>query len=359
MRTVDRRISLAILLALAALVGYLSFLIAQPFIPDIFFAACLAIAFHPLYAWFDRRLRRPALSSFLTTLAILLVILVPMILMGMAAAGEGRALYEHLKRESAEDGGWSAYFAQYLDPPLQWIAAKTGMTLPDLRQAALDRIQSWSTKAVQWAGSLLGNLTETIADTFITLFTLYFLLQSSGRVGQAAREYLPLAPGRVDELMRAIGTSIVANVYGIAAVSAAQGLLTGVGFAIAGLHAPVLWGCVAAICALVPVVGAALVWVPGVIALVVVGSYGMAIFLVIWGVVVVGMADNVIRPLILSSAAEMSTLPVFFALLGGMQAFGMIGLFAGPVVLSVAMALIRMLHEERLALEGEVEAASG
>jgi len=136
-----------------------------------------------------------------------------------------------------------------------------------------------------------------------------------------------------------------ANVYGVLAVALAQGALTTVGFWMTGLPSGIFWGSLAALLSVLPFIGAGLIWIPAVIYLASIGALAKAGILLAWGLLVVSMADNVIRPIVLSESARMNTAIMFFALLGGIDAFGLVGLFAGPIVFSLAIAVAKLLKE--------------
>ena len=138
-----------------------------------------------------------------------------------------------------------------------------------------------------------------------------------------------------------------AVVFGSLLTALVQGVLVAIGFAIVGLPSPVVFGAVAALAALIPLIGTALVWVPAVGVLFLQGRWGAALVLAVWSVAVVSSADNVVRPLFISGRAQISTLPVFLGLLGGISAFGPIGLVVGPVVVALTLALLRFAEEAR------------
>jgi len=338
--------SLLVLWLLAGAAAALVALLLWPFAQPIFFAFVLAMAFEPLHARLSRRFHSPSLVAALCTLTIAFAVVVPLTALGIIIARQAADAYQHLVGESAQQGGWSSWLAQIVNQPIDWISARTGMTAPDIRAALLARAQSVSALLIGWGGSLLSNLTSVIGNGLLSLFVVFFLFQQGRAINKAIYRWLPLDRARVDELLKSISDAVAANVYGIAAVGSVQGLLTGLGFLFTGLSSPVLWGAVAAFCSLIPVVGTALVWVPGALILLAQGAWGKALFLALWGTFVVGMSDNFVRPWALAGRTEMNTLVVFFALMGGMQVFGFIGLFAGPVVFSVAIVLARMLREE-------------
>jgi predicted PurR-regulated permease PerM len=144
-----------------------------------------------------------------------------------------------------------------------------------------------------------------------------------------------------------VGAVTRAVVFGSLLTALVQGALVGVGFALVGLPSPVVFGAVAAVASLIPFIGTALVWVPAAVVLFLQGRWVAGLFLVGWSVVVVSSSDNVVRPLFISGRAQIATLPVFLGLLGGLSAFGAIGLVVGPVVVALTLALLRFAGEAR------------
>ena len=157
---------------------------------------------------------------------------------------------------------------------------------------------------------------------------------------------MPLKRGQVRRLFASIKSTLDAIVYGTLAMAAIQGVLTGLGFWFLGLTTPVLWGVIAALCALLPMIGTTFVLVPAVCMLLFSGHWIKAAVLLLWGLFVVHPVDNVLRPYLIGGRARLSTLYVFVAVFGGLEAFGPLGLFLGPVILSVTVALFTFLREE-------------
>ena len=348
------RRSLIALLLIAATAIWLIYILMKPFLEPLFFAVVLAIVASPLNTWLSRRMRSAGLAATTTTLLLLILVLLPLVALGVTIAREARDAYVELARQSAQGGGWSSWLAQILDPPIGWLADKTGMPAPTVHQLIFDKAQSYSSTFIGWGGSLLGNLTATLGNAILSLVVMLFLFIEGPAIREWLLRWMPLPRNRTLELLTTISDAIIANVYGIAAVGIGQGLLVGIGFWIAGLSAPIMWGSIAGLASLIPIVGPAVIWGPGALILLAQGAWGKAIFLAIWGVLAVGGADNIIRPWVLAGRTEMNTLIVFFALLGGVQAFGFVGIFAGPVVFSVAISVFRILREEYLS-ENEPE----
>lgn len=348
---VGRRLSILFLILLTCVALYLSFIIAEPFITPVLTAGLLAIAMYPLFSWALRYTRNRTLTALLGVILVLLALVVPTILTVNALAQETRELYTWLSQRSSGEGGWNEYLNSILDRPLFWLSERTGMSYAQLRQTALDRLQTGSAEFLNWAKSFVVNLTGTVVDTFIMLFTLFFLLRDGERIRDRIGSIVPLEPHRYTQLVNTISESIGANMYGVVAVSLAQGTLGAIGYTIAGLPSVMLWSVATALFSMVPLAGAATVWSVAVIYLLISAHWGKAIFMLAWGAGVISMADNIVRPFVLSGKVKLNTLLIFFSLLGGVRAFGVIGLFVGPIIISVAMALLKILDEERRAWE--------
>jgi predicted PurR-regulated permease PerM len=342
-------LSLSSLLIITLLLIGGVYLILAPFAEVLLAASMLTVCFYPLYEWVHSRVRNSNAASLLCIILLLVLLLAPLTALATIVAREARSAYAGIQRQSAEQGGWANYLGHAVDAPVQWISARTGMPASDIQAAISERSQTAAAKLVSWSGRLFGNVAATTTDIVLTLFVMLFLLPIGERFGLHLHEYVPIQRDRLDLMLTTMKSAIVANLYGMIAVAASQGALVGIGFALTGLPSPVFWAVVASFASLIPLIGTAMVVLPATIALAVGGAYGKALFLLIWGIVVVGMSDNFIRPMVLRRGMEMNTLVIFLSLMGGVQAFGFIGLFAGPVIATMAFVMLRMLNEERIA----------
>jgi predicted PurR-regulated permease PerM len=181
------------------------------------------------------------------------------------------------------------------------------------------------------------------------LFLLFYFLEDGDVMMARARLLIPLDEARKDRLFQQLSAVTRAIVFGTSMTALLQGVLIGIGFAIAGLPSPVVFGVLAALFSMLPVGGALLVWGPAVLWLFYDGRWGYAIFMLAWGLALAGI-DNILRPILISGRARISALAVFVGVLGGIPAFGAIGIIAGPVVLSLVLALIEFAEETRKGL---------
>jgi predicted PurR-regulated permease PerM len=335
------RITLVVLLAVA--LG-LCLLMVWPFAPTIIGAAILAVVYHPLHVRLQGRLSRPGLAALLSTLLVLIAFLVPLLLVVTTVMQELRAAFSALAPGVAEHGAnriWAS-----LDRPLAVVGRWLGMDASDLRALLATRLQEAGAAVLGKTVAVLGAAGGGVVKVVIGVGTLYCTFLYGGRLNKQTVALSPLGPKRTETLLNAVQEMVMASFYGVVAVAGAQGLLCGLGAWIAGLPSPVLWGVAAAIVSVLPLFGSALVWLPAAAVLFLQGSIGRGVFMLAWGAGLVGTIDNVIRPMVVMTRLPVHPLVVFVAMLGGVDAFGLMGILFGPVILAVTVALFRMFREE-------------
>ncbi len=333
------------LLALAAVALYFCYIIARPFLSPIFLAVMIAIVFHPVHTRVRMRIRGRNAAALISTLLVLVILVLPAIGLGIVVSREVTGLYQLLSERSAEQGGWNPYVMHAMERLLGWAGRYIDLSTFDLRGTILRWLEGISKFLLSWGARAVGNILSFLGDALVAFFTLFFLFREGSSMRESVAAVLPLNRGQLERLFTGISNSIVANVYGCLAVGVAQGSLASLGFWVLGLPSPVLWGMVTALFSLIPIIGSAAVWGPAVIVLMVGGHWWKGLILLVWGAAVVGQVDSLVRPYVISERANLHTLLVFFALLGGVKAFGIMGLFVGPVVLSVALVVLEMLRE--------------
>ena len=333
------------LLALSAVALYFCYVIARPFLSPVFLAVMIAIVFHPVHARIQAHIHSRNTAALISTIFVLLALIVPAVGLGVAVSHEIRGLYQTLNERSAAQGGWNPWVMHAMDRLASWAGRYVDLSSFDLRGALLPWLEQISRSLLSRGAWAAGNIISFVADAVITLFTLFFLFREGRSMRGHAETFLPLNAAQVERLFTGLSNSIVANVYGCLAVGVAQGTLASLAFWVLGLPSPLLWGLVTALFSLVPIIGSAAVWGPAVIILAIGGHWWKALILLIWGAVVVGQIDTLIRPYVISGRVKLHTLLIFFALLGGVEAFGVMGLFIGPVVLSVTLVVLEMLRE--------------
>jgi predicted PurR-regulated permease PerM len=336
------------LIAVAGVALYLCYRLAEPFLNPIFAAIVLAIVFYPLHARIESWIPRPNVAASISTILVMLVVAIPAAVVGIAVTRELGDLYQSLNQKSAAQGGLTPYLMHLMEAPLRLLGRHIDLSQVDVRSTLLGWVNQVSRYLVSIGAVALSNVLSLILGTVVVFFTLFFLFRDGRGIEQRSIKVLPLSAHQARRLLTGISATIVASMYGGLAVGLAQGSLTGLGFWVLGISSPVVWGLVAAMASLIPVVGTGIVWVPAAFVLMMGGHWAKALILLVWGAAIVAQVDTLVRPYVVSGRAKLHNLLIFFALLGGVKAFGIMGLFIGPVVVSVTIAVLDMLREINL-----------
>jgi predicted PurR-regulated permease PerM len=335
-------------LATIAILGYALIRIVHPFLGALIWGVFLAFLLFPLHRWLTRRLGgRVRTSAALLTAATPIAILVPISLIATTFAAQSAALAERIRALVTDPSAIQASsLARYpvVGPVVDWLEERGGVTEERVREWAL----SSGEVVLKWAAGfgrdfVLGAF-STVFAFLIAIALVYIVLTNGETWVRRPIRLIPMEPAKRDRLIRHLADVTRAIVIGTGVTAVIQGIATGIGFAIAGLPSFVVYGVLAGLLSLLPIGGAALVWVPGVIYLAAVSRWGMALFLLLWGIVI-SSADNLLRPVLISRHAEISDVTVFFGVLGGIAAFGAIGLVLGPLVLALIHALLDYVEE--------------
>ena len=346
-----KNVTLWFLASLIIVFGAFALLIAWPFLRAIAAAVIVAVIFFPAYKKVLRWTgNRPTWASLATTLAIVLLFLFPVSLILLKGTNEAISAAQRLSRMSAEQGGFGQFVMALTERPLHFFGRFVDLSKYDIHTAVTNGVQRFSLTVLSSGASILGSLARFTADFFLTLIVVFFLFRDGERWAAGLGSLMPLSPAQTSRLFRNINDTIIGNVYGILSVGFIQATLTGIAMAIVGLPSPLLLSIAAFFCSILPVIGAALVWAPAGLYLIFTGALWKGIFVLIWGSVVISMVDNFVRPWVVSGKVELHPLVLMFVILGGVQVFGFLGLFLGPVIVSVLAAIFKMLREE-LALQ--------
>ncbi|MBZ5677815.1 MAG: AI-2E family transporter [Acidobacteriia bacterium] len=322
----------------------LCLLMVWPFAATIIGAGVLAVVYYPLHEKLQGRVTKPGFAALLSTILVLVAFLVPLILLVTTVTQELRAAYSSLAPGAGEQGAnriWAA-----MDRPLALVATWLGMQSSELRSLLEAKLQQAGSAILGKTGALLGAAGGGVVKLIIGIGTLYCTFLYGSRLYRNAVALSPLGARRTVLLLTAVHEMVMASFYGVIAVATAQGLLCGLGAWITGLPSPTLWGVAAAVFSVLPLFGSALVWLPAAAVLFIQGSVGRGVFMLAWGAGLVGTIDNVIRPMVVMTKLPVHPLVVFVTMLGGVEAFGLMGILFGPVILALTIALFRMLREE-------------
>ncbi len=335
-------------LALCGLAAYLMFQVFRPFLAGFAWSIVLVVTFYPLYARLCRLLRgwnwlaAAALSGFLAAFLV-----VPAVL-ALLKVGQGIAqLYEWLRSEPGTEP------SDFLAPERlawwtalrEWVGRRVDLGGVDLQAVVLDTLQTLGKALAARTGAFLSNAIASLLTLVVVLITTAVLFHDGPALLQAARRLVPLPEADREDAFRRLEEVTRAVFVGVLMTAAVQAALGAVGWAMVGLPWAVTFGAAMFFCALLPA-GTAVVWGPGAVWLLLSGHPWKALVLALWGAAVVGTADNLLRPLLIGRGLRIPTFMVFFSILGGMMAFGLLGLFLGPLVVTLFLFLVEVARRE-------------
>jgi len=312
---------------------------------------------HPINARLRKRFRGQksrGLAALIMTVAVTLAIVLPAALIAIAFAGQAADLIRRL-------GGLADRYRivrpsdivrlPIVDRVVHWLAEHTPVTVDQMQAWIVNGLRTALEFALANSRSVFVGALGAVVGLFLMLFVLYFFFRDGDEMIGQGMALVPLDEGRKRRLESHIADVTRAVVYGNVMTAIIQGALVGFAFWISPLPTPVVFGVLGAIAALIPALGTGLVLIPAAIVLAFGGHWGWSLFMLVWAVGVVGTIDNFLRPIFISGRAEISTLPVFIGAIGGVAAFGPIGLFLGPIVIALVLAFIRFAEEDRLTAE--------
>lgn len=319
-------------------------LVLRPFAMSIAWAGILAFLMFPLQIKLTQRLKgRGTVAAGILTALTPIAIFTPLALLALAFIQQIGALGTALQHNPDLFD-----VSRWLDPAQHprvadaaaWLSTRLDLQIADMPHYLREGVQQWASELAKSGGQVVLNAAGMLLRFFLMLFVLFFILRDGPQGFARIAGLLPLSPSKREALFTRLGKVLRAVVYGCGLTALAQGALITIGFAIAGLSGPIVFGVLASVLALLPFGGAALVWVPAVLYLFAAGKIGFAIFLLAWGGVV-STADNFIRPAIISRYTPVPVLLVFLGVIGGVTAFGPIGFIIGPLILVLATELLR------------------
>lgn len=323
-----------VLVAATALLIGLCALFARPFLGSLAWALALAIVAHPLHRWFKRRIENDNIASGVAVIIIALLIVGPALFVVqrvMLEAGAGLKTIE----AGVQSGEWRAAIERNPRLAPAFTAVETHAQFGAQAQTLAANVGGWLSKIVTgsaWA----------VVELLVTLFLLFYFFRDREKALAALRGLVPLSEHETDKVFARVADTVHATVFGTLVVALVQGTLGGLMFWWLGLPAPVLWGAIMALLAIVPVLGAFVIWAPAAIALALSGQWGKAAILLVWGGVVIALIDNLLYPILVGKRLRLHTVPVFIAIVGGLAVFGAAGLILGPVVLALTDAIVQI-----------------
>ncbi len=330
--------------------GALCFVVLRPFLTAIAWGAILAVALWPLWRRLKRRVpRRTTLAAAAFSVSAGLVVLLPAVLLGKAivnqASEAATSLEETLRARELRSLG-DVLAVPGVGRAIAWVQERTGLSADELQAKGAEIATRASAALAAQGGNVALSFLDAILTFVLTLFLLFFLLVDGESMAEAVSDLIPIDDADRRKIIQSLGGMMESIFKGSLVCAVVQGACGGFSWLVAGLPSAILAGVAMGILSLLPIGGTAIVWLPGLVALFIQGRTGMAIFFLLWNVLVTStLADNVLKPLLIGRKdTEMSTLVVFLGVFGGIPAFGLLGVFVGPMALAVGVMVVRVLR---------------
>ena len=334
------------------------FWVLLPFSGAVFWGGVFALMFKPLFVRLLKRMpRRRTLAALLTMAIILFLVILPLTLVSFSLAREATNVYEMVK---SGELSVSRYLQQIYDVLPGWVTNLLNRFELDNFAVMQQKLTQLLTKGSQFFATQALNIGQNTFDFFVSFFVmmylLFFLVRDGSGLAKTIQNAIPLNTEIKQKLATKFATVVRATVRGNIVIAALQGALGGLILWFLGIHAPVLWGTLMAFLSLLPAVGAALVWAPVAIYFLATGSVLKGVVLIAFGVLVIGLVDNLLRPMLVGKDTRMPDYVVLISTLGGMALFGLNGFVIGPVIAAMFIAVWDIFATARTAqLETEVE----
>jgi len=326
--------------------------ILWPFYGAVFWGTVLAILFAPPYRRLSRSMgQRRTLAALVTVMIVVMMVILPVTLISALLLQEGLSVYERIQSGELNIG---RYFQQVFGALPGWVAdllERFGLTNLSVMQ---ERLSAGLMKGSQFLAaqifSIGQNTFDFVVNLFIVLYLLFFLLRDGDDLSKRIRDAIPLHPEQQHDLFSKFITVIRATVKGNVVVAIVQGALGGVIFWFLGVQPAVLWAVLMALLSLLPAVGSALIWLPVAIYFLVTGAIWQGVVLIAFGVLVIGLVDNILRPILVGKDTKMPDYVVLISTLGGIAIFGLNGFVIGPVIAAMFMAIWDIVATSRAAI---------
>ncbi len=314
-------------------------------------AGIIALALHPLYRKTVTLLRgRTGLAAAAMTLVTLLLLIGPALALLAVLVSQAVDLYQWAS-EGVRSGAAAELWNRLTSSVSQTILTHPLLADLDIKGTFVKGLGQISSSLASQVGSVLRNTALLVVNLLITLIALFFFFRSGEDYYRSVMDLLPFKHEQKQSIARKFHDTFSAVMNGIFLIALGQGCMTGIGFALFHVPFPVFWGFLAAFLALLPIGGAALVWVPGALFLLLTGATLQGIFLAIWGLVLVSLPDNFLKPLLIGKKANLPTFFLFLGILGGLQVYGILGILFGPLIVTLLTAFIQIYREEYAANE--------
>jgi predicted PurR-regulated permease PerM len=333
----------------------LSFYVVLPFLKAILAGMILSYVFYPVYTKINKKLNRKNLSSLIVSVLVILVITLPFFFIINAVSKEAYTTYIITRQKVSSGSLISTDCGQAANPICKFVDyAEAKFNDPQIRYQIDNSIKKASTYVIDGASNFVLSVPAFFLKFFIIIFVMFFFFRDGQLMVGKIEKLLPLKKTHQKYVFKKFKGVMSAVIYGNLIVAVIQGALGGIGFFIFGVPSPILWGIVMMFFSLIPYLGSSIVWFPAALMLLFNGYVQLdntimvkGILLIVWGIFIVGLADNFLKPKIIGNKANIHPVLVLLGVLGGLAAFGVIGLIIGPIILALLTTFIKIYEEEK------------
>lgn len=325
------------------------FVLVEPFIHTIIISAVLSMIFSPLYLRISARLgERANLAAGVTVVIVVFAIILPTAFLGWGLLTQGLESVQTVTHWMDKADATNFFRDNRLEPYLIWLREKMPFLALDettIQVKLLQYSRGFAQSMFNTSATMVGNAAKMLLRFFLMVFMVFYFLREGRGMVQKLKYLAPMATHQEDVIIDSLQRVARAVLFGSLLIAMLQGLVGALGLYIVGIQ-PLFWGTMMGLAALIPVIGTGLVWAPVSAYLYFFVSPGSAVFFLLWNIVLVTSIDTVLRPLLMRKAAQVSPFYIFFAILGGIHAFGALGIFYGPLILSFLMVMLKIYSEE-------------
>jgi len=344
--TTNDRLTTVLSYGALLLLGYCVYRVVEPFLVPLAWSAVLAIFFTPIHERVEKRMK-PTPAALVSTLGVTFLLVVPSLFLAAYTAKQAVDATAKAQAALTHQGSTAT------DRVEGWLKNRLPASMQDTDFS--EQLRQGAEKAASYLASrltgLVRNLVTFFVDLFLMLFALFFMFRDGSEVLRGVRHLFPFDSDIQTEMLEESRELIFASVAVALVIAAMQGALGGLAFTLVGISSPLFWAVLIAFFSLVPVVGSALIWVPAAIWIGLNGHWGKAVVIVAICGGVAGVADNIVRPVLLRNRTRLNELLLFVSVLGGIEVFGLLGIVAGPTIMAAAMGVFRVYMEHRDELE--------
>ncbi|MBI5641619.1 MAG: AI-2E family transporter [Nitrospirae bacterium] len=340
----NKRFYVVMMLFITAVLGYLTYRIMSPFLPAIAWAIVFAIVFYPFFAYIRRYVKVKAAASLVTVVLLLIVIIAPIAYLSLLLLDELKGFADQMNAGSLDT---VKIWVERLQATAfyETLSRYIGSDALPTEAVISDNIKKLGGIVIANLSSGLTNILAVTVHFIFMIFTIFFIFKDGPDFLIRIKDVLPFSNSQKEMLATQVKDLVVSTVYGGVSVALIQGLLGGSAFFFVGIQSPVLWGVLMSVMSFVPLLGTFSIWGPASVYLIFDGQYVSGIGLFLFGVLVISMVDNILKPMIIGSRTRLPTVLIFFSVLGGINLFGMIGLIMGPLIMALFISVFEIFSK--------------